>query len=234
MNIGPTPVMTGEMMPGGYHYKEDGKIIIEAESYIDLINKLAEYRGFCGLPLGNPQQDIDNYICNTYPNMCGRQAPAEAEGVDPIELSYGQPVQKSPRERVMQWAVNRMQKAGQIEFVDEEKAARRATICAQCPKKVRWNAPIEGCPGCQVYVEEAEAKLVKIRANKSTCTDAIEGHSCAVAGHDLETACWLEEPGLRHRRNYTGKFPDKCWLGKLHEQTTRLETKAKVHSRPKR
>jgi hypothetical protein len=222
--IGPTPVMVGVMMPGGWHYSENGKPIIEdAESYLDLVNKLAEYRGFCGLPLGNPQQDIDNYICNTYPNMCGRQPALEEEGVDKVELSYGVPVQKSPRERVMQWAANRMQNVGQIEFVDSDEADRRAAICNVCPKKIQWNAPIEGCPGCQAYVEEAEAKLIKISANKCTaCAVDLHGYSCAVAGHDLETACHLEEPALRHRKNYTGKFPEKCWLKDLYETTPTL------------
>jgi hypothetical protein len=217
MTIKPTPVMTGVMMPGGYHYEENSKTIIEdAVSYDDLINKLAEYRGFNGLPLGNPQQDIDNYICKTYPNMCRQYPPAPEEGVDQVELSYGVPLQKTPRERVMNWAVNRMQKAGQIEFVDHERADMRAAICDSCPLKVRWNEPIEGCPGCQVYVEEAEAMLVKIRANKEIPFHSkLDGLSCKVAGHDLHTAVWLEEPGLRHRKNYTGKFPNECWLNNL-------------------
>lgn len=217
MQIGPTPVMVGVMMPGGYHYKENGKMIVEeAESYVDLINKLAAYRGFCGLPLGNPQRDVDNYICSTFPNMCGRMPPTAEEGVDPVELSYGVPVKRTPRERVMQWAANRMQKAGQIEFVDAEEADRRAAICNQCPKKVQWNEPIEGCPGCQVYVEEAGALLIKLRRNKASAYVLnLYGHSCSVAGHDLETACHLEEAGLRHRRNYTGQFPHVCWMNDL-------------------
>jgi hypothetical protein len=215
MIIGPTPVMTGVMMPGTWHYKEDGRMIVEeAESYVDLINKVAEYRGYCGLPLGDPQADVDNYICDTFPNMCGRSA--AVRDVDAVELSYGVPVIKSPRERVMQWASNRMEKAGEIEFVDAEEADRRAAICNECPKKVQWNAPIDGCPGCQTYVEEAEAKLIKLRRNKSsTYVLNLYGHSCAVAGHDLETACWLEEPALKHRKNYLGKFPPKCWLNDL-------------------
>jgi hypothetical protein len=214
MIIKSTPVMTAVMMPGGWHYDEGGKTIIEeAESYDDLINRLAEYRGFCGLPLGNPQLDIDKFICGSYPNMCGRTAPSAEEGVDPVELSYGKPLVKSPRERVMQWVANRMQKAGQIEFVSAEEADRRAAICDQCPKKIQWNQPIEGCPGCQAYVEEVESMLIKLRKNKSSAYVLnLYGHSCAVAGHDLETAVWLEEPALRHRKNYTGKFPHKCWL----------------------
>jgi hypothetical protein len=218
MTIEPTAVMTGVMMPGSWHYKENGKKLVEeAESYEDLINKLAEYRAINGLPLGNPQRDIDNYICKNFPNMCGRSAASEEEGVDKVELSYGQPVIKTPRERVMQWAANRMQKVGQISFVDPEEADRRAGICDECPKKIRWNAPIEGCPGCQVYVEEASTMLVKIRANKrlTETENSLEGHSCAVAGHDLETACWLEEPALKHRKNYTGKFPSFCWMNEL-------------------
>lgn len=209
--------MTGVFCPGGWHYEEGKMIIEDAISYEDLINRLAEYRAVNGLPLGDPQADIDNYICTTYPNMCGRQPAPQEEGVDPVELSYGQPVQKSSRERVMQWAVNRMQKAGQIEFVDAEEADRRAAICNACPKKIQWNEPIEGCPGCAVYVEEAEAKLVKLRANKSTAYVLnLYGHSCAVAGHDLETACWLEEPALKHRKNYKkSQFPTQCWLKEL-------------------
>lgn len=215
--IEPTPVMTGVMPPGGWRYAENGKMIVDdAVSYEDLINKLSQYRAFCGLPLGNPQQDIDRYICATYPNMCGGHAPEPEEGVDQVELSYGQPVQKKPRERVMNWAVNRMQKAGQIEFVDAEEADRRASICAQCPMQVQWNEPIEGCPGCQAYVEEADTKLIKLRANKASAYVLnLYGKSCKVAGHDLETACWLEAPALLHRRNYSGQFPKQCWLNEL-------------------
>jgi|SRR5215469_3187880 len=233
MKIGPTPVMTGVMMPGTWHFRENGKMIIEeAVSYEDLINRLAEYRAINGLPLGNPQADIDRYICTNFPNMCGIPPKVEEEGVDKVELSYGVPVAKSPRERVMQWAVNRMQKAGQLEFVDAEEADRRAAICNACPKKIQWNQPIEGCPGCQAYVDEAETKLIKIRANKSSAYVLnLYGHSCAVGGHDLETACWLEEAALKHRKNYTGKFPEKCWLDKLHESHTRVVSKGEVSSR---
>jgi rubrerythrin len=214
--MNPTAVSTGVMMPGGWHFKAYGKMIVnEAESYTDLIHKLAQYRAANGMELGDPQEDIDRYICTTFPNMCGaytRVAPEE--GVDPVETSYGVPVKKTPRERVMQWAVNRMQKVGQIEFVDKEEADRRALICSECPHRIRWNEPIEGCPGCQTYVEQAESMLVKLRANKETGYWNA-GYSCNVAGHDIETACWLEEPALRHRRNYEGEFPDACWLKDL-------------------
>jgi hypothetical protein len=215
MRIELTPVMVGVIMPGGFHYEENGKMIVDdAVSYEDLINKLAEYRAVNGLLLGNPQADIDNYICNTYPNMCGRTPPVDDENVDKIELSYGQPVVKSPRERSMQWAVNRIQGSGQIELVDQEEAERRAAICDGCPKKIQWNAPVEGCPGCDAYVQEAESMLVKLRANKSVSVP-IDGQLCSIAGHDLQTAVWLEEPALRHRRNYTGKFPQHCWLNEF-------------------
>lgn len=217
MNIVPTAVSTGVIMPGGYHYKENGKMIVdEAESYVDLIKKVSEYRAFNGLPLGDPQRDIDNYICTNFPNMCGRHAPDPDEGVDVVEKSYGVPVQKTPRERVMQWASNRMQKSGQIEFVDAEEADRRAAICNACPKKRQWNEAIEGCPGCAIYVEQAESNLIKLRANKATAYVLnLYGDMCDIAGHDLETACHLEEPALRHRRNYEGKFPDHCWMKDL-------------------
>lgn len=211
-----TAVKTGIIMPGGYHYKENGKMVVEeAESYVDLIQKLSTYRAVNRLPLGNPQADIDKYICTNFPNMCGLSAPtATEEGVDAVERSYGVPIKKTPRERVMQWAANRMHKAGIIEFVDFDEAKRRAEICAECPAARRWDEPVEGCPGCAVYVEEAQANLVKIRANKSTgCS--ISGMMCDVAGHDLETASWLEEPALRHRRNYEGQFPDHCWMKDL-------------------
>ena len=209
--------MTGVMPPGGWRYAENGKMIVDdAVSYEDLINKLSQYRAFCGLPLGNPQQDIDRYICATYPNMCGGHAPEPEEGVDQVELSYGQPVQKKPRERVMNWAVNRMQKAGQIEFADKDEAERRAAICYGCPQKVQWNEPIEGCPGCQAYVEKAEVMLVKIRANKQIAFHSmLDGLSCKIAGHDLGTAVWLEEPALRHRWNYKGQLPPPCWMNDL-------------------
>jgi len=214
MTIAPTPVMTSVVMPGGWHYKERGKMLVEdAINYEDLINMLAGYRATNRLPLGNPQKDIDNYICRNFPNMCGR-GPTDPNIEDKVELCYGQPVIKTPRERVMQWAANRMQKAGQLNRVDMDEATRRGAICAACPLKVRWNEPVEGCPGCQVYVEEAESMLVKIRANKSA-GNQLSGLACTVAGHDLETACWLEEAGLRHRRNYEGQLPQHCWMHDL-------------------
>lgn len=216
MKLQPTAVMTGVIMPGGYHYEENGKKIVEdAISYEDLIERLAKYRAANGLPLGDPQRDVDRYICTNYPNMCGGQMPTPVDdGTDPIELCYGQPVKRTPRERVMQWAANRMQKVGQIELVDRDEANRRATVCAMCPMKRRWNEPVEGCPGCNAYVEEAEVNLFKIRRAKHTDLQ-IGGHMCDVAGHDLETASFLEEPALRHRRNYAGLLPSNCWMNEL-------------------
>ena len=211
--------MTGVIMPGQYHYEENGKMIVEeAESYVDLIDKLARYRASNHLPLGDPQSDVDRYICTKFPNMCGGRVPTQDEGVDPVELSYGVPIRKTPRERVMQWTANRMQRSGQLEFVDQETADARALICFGCRMRRRWNEPIEGCPGCQAYVEQIESDLVRIRRNKETESAAVNaGHMCDISGHDLETACHLEESALRHRKNYIGQFPAFCWLKKLDE-----------------
>jgi hypothetical protein len=62
-----TPVMTGVIMPGGYHFEENGKTIVEdAISYDDLIDQLGRYRAANGQPLGDVQYDVDKYICSKY------------------------------------------------------------------------------------------------------------------------------------------------------------------------
>jgi hypothetical protein len=90
MKLCATSVMVAVMMPGGYHYRENGKMIIDdAVSYEDLVNKLAEYRGFCGLPLGNPQADVDRYICTSFPVMCGGRMPEPQEASIRSSLATG-------------------------------------------------------------------------------------------------------------------------------------------------
>src|SRR5689334_22111627 len=98
---------------GGWKYKEifrDNKsIVITGVSKDDLIHNLYQFRLENDIPIGSPQEDVENQ---------------SKERIMPQQS-------RSLRERVTQWKANRMYH--QNELVNEDVAEERAKICSTCP-----------------------------------------------------------------------------------------------------
>lgn len=194
INVVP-PQAEGE--PQGWRYPQeirDHKQWIEGSDYNGLITKVTKFRIANNISLGNPENDIDAYYCNRWPNYCaptaGRLPPPRTQP-------------RTFRERVTSWAANRYEHAGAIALVNQETADSRAAICAECPYNKTWR---EGCPPC---IEQTDRTLVLIRQAKTT-NPSIMG--CIVSGQDNTTAAFLPEKFLRHRNKFEKELWPKCWM----------------------
>jgi hypothetical protein len=103
-----------------------------------------------------------------------------------------------------------------FEFVSSEEAARRAAICAGCPK----NVEVHGCSGCSGVVSHVRDLLnrrVNFRGRQSHETPFDEQlKNCEVCGCVLEVkvhlplgiATYAKPPGGR-------EYPEHCWMHEL-------------------
>lgn len=208
-------------MPGGWAVpvNERGEIDengrrLEAETFDGLINSLRDYRANNGLQSGAPESELSEYICRKYPRMCGFMVNEEPKENDYERPLWGQQVKKSLAERLANWVANRFQKLGQINFVAQEEAERRASICLACPQNISWTRAWQDCPGCQPRLQKLKADLVKLCAGKMTTRDS-KLMACAITGQGNSTAVFLSEPALRHRKNYLAELEKEaphCWL----------------------
>ena len=190
--------MTGVIPPGGWQYPE-GENTVRGDTHEDLIAKLTAYRIANQIVLGNPEQDIERYVCQQFPSYCG---------TDSNQLPPPRTAPRTFRERVTSWAANRYQYAGGIELEDEETAEARAQVCVNCPSNQEWRA---GCPPC---IAATERTLLVINQNRKTKTVVL---GCAIAGHENQTACYLPPKHLKHKNQYLSQLPPRCWMLALSE-----------------
>lgn len=212
--------------PDGWHFPVGPggtKPILTGNDFEDLTKRVLEYRIGNSQRPGNPEAEITEYICTNWPHFCGGGALAAEQPIDMPKPSKKRiPVQKdvAPKnpmsflERVTSWITIRWRHAGNFHLVDANVAERRAGICARCPMNQEWR---NGCPPC---VEKNDRELLMLRQNRYT-----RQHKhllgCRAAGHDNQTAVWLPEILLRHRKHY--QLPSFCWLNELRE-TKKAET----------
>lgn len=175
---------TSVVPPGGYHFYEthDGlRVKIESDSYEALSAALLRYRINNGIPPGNPQQDVFDYVCNTWPHYCHDNDPYnKLVGREP---SMGEMLSR----RVVVW-MTKLWNAGASNEVKNEEAERRAAICATCPLNVDYKAG--GCGACLDGVERLA--FTWLRTRKTTrdkelkaCSATGALNRCAVQAQSL-------------------------------------------------
>lgn len=215
-------VKVGVVPPGyepgssGWHFpagKDWTAPILNGDDFDNLVDKLVQFRADNSLPIGNARFDVETYICTKFPTFCRGGAKAVAPTTPAVireQKPAGQP--RTLLERVTTWAKLRFNHAGNIKFVSDSTAEARASICSRCKANREWR---EGCPPC---VARNDSLLIQVRQNKAVAqSHRLKG--CAAAGHDNNTAVWLPEPLLRHRKHY--ELPDICWMNKLTEGETK-------------
>jgi hypothetical protein len=194
------PQIEGE--PQGWRYPQtirDGSQWITGDDHDNLIQKVTSYRIDNSIPLGNPEEDVDAYICGRWKNYC-------ASSPDRVPVAATKP--RTFRERVTSWAANRYEHAGAIALVSQETADARAAICAECPFNSTWRT------GCAPCIEVTDRTLVMIRQARTAKPSTL---GCMVAGQDNPTAVWLPKEHLKHSTKYSADLYEKCWMLKLNE-----------------
>lgn len=144
-----------ETPPGGWRFpRPDGSLITGGDVF-DLAKKVSDYRIINNIPLGDPESEIQDFLCRQNPHPpCG---PANRPQPKPGVKAKGVMVARFLN-AMAQWMVH----GGHVE---QEEAERRAEICAGCP----WNTFLDdaACFGCFGLTE----KVMKIIGNRKTRMD---------------------------------------------------------------
>lgn len=178
---------------------DDGQFIYGGD-IVDLTKKVLEYRVNNGLQLGNPEEEIQDWLCRNTGAPC---APARPKSdVMPVKASGT---------AVARFLVAMASWLASSGVVTQEEADRRAEICAGC----RWNVPIDDqiCFGCFSLT----ARIMQAIGNRTTkFTDALE--FCGKCGCSLKTTAWapLEVLDKAHKNSDfigvdTGIPDTPCW-----------------------
>jgi hypothetical protein len=172
----------------GHYFKETDNSIHRANSWGGVIKKVTRYRALNHLPPGNPEQEVFSQACAREPTLCYHESRVTVEHRQTASL----------KGRVLAWLSHRMRNPGALAFTsDPAEPARRAQICATCPKNV---ALPEGCSSCRKVVVALRKEVLKGRA--------VDGrlNACAVIGQDNATSVHLDDVALPDH-----ELPDHCW-----------------------
>lgn len=184
--------------PQGFDYL-DGNTILKAATKELLIKEISRYRIETGRPLGDPAKDLEEYLQHKKDIRLGLLP--EVHPYLPARVA-----EKTLADRISNWTANRYSKAHErIDYVTQDEAERRASICKKCPQNIDWKKT-SSCAPC---VDNTSRTLLMLRRGQKTGRGL---GGCGIAGHDNEVACFLPASLLQHSRKYKDKLPDFCWL----------------------
>lgn len=181
------------VMPGGWHYIQNGFKIEATDSFDQLIEHVTDYRVQNKLPIGDVVKDVTEWICTTFPRQCNI---VNTEHPGPIVQNDTQ----AYLDAITQWA--NIKSKGNPKLVDAPTAERRAYTCAHCPNNKDWDK--QGCKSCLINMSRL---MTLLRQGKEVPTSHQLG-GCTQLNHDNRTAVWLEE------NNTAENLPGHCWCRK--------------------
>lgn len=183
--------------PGGPHFPVAPGVTLRAHTFPDLFELITEWRTRNGVEVGNPQRDVDNYVCSQWPHFCHKES---NDGPPPSQRG------KTMSSRVTTWAILRAreQPPGGYDMVSNDESEKRAQICAKCPLNVAW-------VGCQNCHQSTLSILSVVRKLRGTSLDN-SLLACEACGHDNRTAVHLPleilKPMDPQEQNH---LPPGCW-----------------------
>lgn len=175
----------------GHRFKDlDGATIV-GESWPGVTARVIARRKRNGFPPGNPYEEVMAQACIDEPAAC-QDTNSEKEMARQSHLKIA-----SIKVRLLRWLAEL--KTPIDHFVEPAEAARRADICAVCPKAI--GLP-EGCGSCRKAGEEMRKGLIGPR----NADGRLIHRGCDVFGSDLATQAWLELLAEDQ-----AEAPAKCW-----------------------
>lgn len=198
--MGEATPKTSVIPPGGFHYIErhNGvEIKIESHSHHAVAEALLKFRLNNGIAPGNPQQDVNDYVCKNHPHFCTHEDEPYLSSVAPPSR------EQHLSRRVAQWMVE-LFKLGSNNETTQARANERAAICAVCPMNKDF------VPGaCGPCVESTNRLGFIWRRNRSTPDDA-KLFGCTVIGQLNPAAVQAGTlPPLQPDDN--ALLPTACW-----------------------
>lgn len=187
----------GVIPPNNFHFPVEKGVVLRASTYELLIKEIVNWRTQNGVPIGDPDRDIDDYFCSKWPSYC---VTTEAEGAL---------VQRNSDmlKRVNGWAAVTMRDTpvGGYLLVDQNVATNRCKICNSCPFNKAWR---NGCGSCTQATDTILIRLRQLR--KIVLDESLLG--CAINGWDNRTAVHLPLSALKLTEEKPQAIPQNCWL----------------------
>lgn len=171
---------------GGFrYYYDETAYLCRGANYHAWQNKCAEHEKANGLR-ERTEAEREDWLCHV---------------IDPVFVERGGTRGRLPRveeiKSFLTTLVNRHM--GDVDFVPQGEADRRAGICASCPHNNR----VLDCTTC----EDIASKAMGITREKKTKHDnMLEG--CGICGCYLRVKVWMEKEILEKRNDY----PEWCWM----------------------
>lgn len=182
-----------KIMPDGWHYPINGHIVRSDLSWEDLVQKCIDYKIQNGLPVGDIENEMIKWVCETYPHQCNTINPNfDAPAIVNDTQAY--------LDSITTWGQIKSKTNGKL--VDQLTATQRAATCEQCFNNKIWDKT--GCKSCIANIQRI---MVSIRQNKDVM-QAQELGGCTILKHDNRTAVWLEN------NNTADNLPGHCWCRK--------------------
>lgn len=196
-------IETNIILPGGWHYKDETGLRIPLRGELpgakEVISAIMSYRLENNIPVGDPQRDLEDYVCKNFPTWCRK-----GSGSPPINVN---PVQGRNVDLVITWANALYNTQGRLQLVPQREAEQRATICEQCPAQMMWE---NDCPPC---VTSAQRLLSILRQGRDTAVgQASTLHGCSLYKWDNRTAVHIDKV---HLNTPEVGAPPPCWAKAL-------------------
>jgi hypothetical protein len=187
---------TSLVPPGGHHFVDHSTgvpVRIEGHSTEDVAKKILQFRLANEKAPGNPLAEVVSYVCGSWPHFCRESDPQPAFAPKTNSKAH-------ISIRVATWMARFIRFAQADRGVHPSEAERRAAICAQCPKNVRFES---GCGACQDSISRLAFIWKRDRATAydrqlGACDVTSQHNGCAVFAEklpptdtaDLPANCW--------------------------------------------
>ena len=189
---------TSVVPPNGYHFIDrsgPSPVTIYGDSFEDVSMQVMKLRLANNRPVGNPQQELIDYVCLTWPHFCNETNPAAPVpgGNKIVNLST----------RVAEWVAFLMTTNPADVGVAPEEVARRASICADCQHNREFR---HGCGPCVASINRLY--FVFRRDRKVPNEDKLGG--CYLTGqHNAAAVLCKNQTNVSAAIN--AELPTFCW-----------------------
>lgn len=187
----------GVVPPNNFHYPIDKGVVLRASTYELLVKEIINWKTQNGMPIGDPDKQIDDYVCSKWPSYCN------------VTNEESKLIQKNSDmlTKVNGWAALTMRDtpAGGYQLVDQSVATNRCKICIDCPFNKAWRS---GCGNCMKATDTILIRLRQLR--KIMLDESLMG--CAINGFDNRTAVHLPLSALKLTEEKLQSIPQNCWI----------------------
>ena len=177
----------------GFRFKERDGSRWKGRSWADVVKQVTEYRRRRGEEVGDVRAEVMAQACANNPNICVDNSPRQ---IVTSKAGYASTL----FQKVSNWLAQLVQKLQrkQLTLVDRQEAARRAAICAVCPKQL-------GIPTvCGACISQLSNFRRAILQGQPPVNAGLNG--CSALGEDTQISVHLElEPTVND------DMPAACW-----------------------